>query len=158
MRIELALLLSSLSLTAHAEVFKCIGKYGKATYQSSPCEAAVKAQQLDIKSNPEQEAEAKAKLAAIQNEYETRKAEKTKSENELLKQQAAAAALEISRRNALAQQEQAQAQYRQAEALEKQNQFNNRPLYVLPPTIQAPIPTSPTLPQPRSPRDEATNP
>lgn len=128
------LLLCSASAQANAEVFKCIEKSGKTVYQASPCKAAVKEQQLDIKSDPAKDAAAKAKLKAIQNEYDTRKAAQEKADKERAEQQRAAAALEFARRSAIAQQEQAQAQQRQAEALERQNRVNVRPGFYLPPS------------------------
>lgn len=152
MRKAVLLFLSLASTRADAEVFKCIEKYGKTVYQASPCSAAAKEQQLDIKSDPAKEAEAKAKLEAIQNEYDTRKAEKAEADKKLAEQQRNAAALEIARRNAMAQQEQAQAQQRQAEALEQQNRYNSRPLYIMPsiiPTYPATPAPLPGLPRPR---------
>ena len=141
------LILTFASLSAHAEVFKCVEKFGKTSYQATPCNQAAKEQQLEIKSDPEKEAAAKAKLGAIQNEYDTRKAEKEKIDKELADQQRANAELEIARRNAIAQQEQADAQRRQAEALERKNQQNDRPIYVLPtvPTRPVPLPQRPRL-------------
>lgn len=127
-----------------AEVFKCIEKNGKTTYQATPCELAAKEQQLDIKSDPAREAEAKAKLEAIQNEYDTRKAAQEKADKERAEQQRANSALEFARRSAIAQQEQAQAQQRQAEALEKQYRYNNQPYYYLPP-VRPVYPLTPGL-------------
>ncbi|PPD33669.1 MAG: hypothetical protein CTY19_06925 [Methylomonas sp.] len=134
------LILTFASLSAHAEVFKCVEKFGKTSYQAKPCNQSAKEQQLEIKSDPEKEAAAKAKLGAIQDEYDTRKTEKEKIDKELAEQQRATAELEIARRNVIAQQEQADAQRRQAEALEKQNRQNNRPIYVLPGATNRPVP------------------
>ncbi|MCK9608950.1 MAG: DUF4124 domain-containing protein [Methylomonas sp.] len=129
-----------------AEVFKCIEKNGKTIYQAAPCHGAAKEQQLDIKSDPAKEAEAKAKLEAVQSEYDSRKAAQEKVDKERAEQQRAAATLEFARRNAIAQQEQAQAQQRQAEALERQNRYNNnRPYFYLPPIA----PRFPIAPNPR---------
>lgn len=119
-----------ISATAHAEVFKCVEKFGKAVYQSAPCKIATKEQQLDIKTAaaPDQAAAAKAKLEAIQSEYQ---AQKTAEEQLRAKQnKESAAALEIARKNALIQQ-QAEAQQRQAEAQQRQNRFLFRPLDML---------------------------
>ncbi len=130
-----AYLLSLALMTAsvEAEVYKCTDKAGKTVYQSSPCQAQAKQQQLNIQSNPTREADAKAKLQAVQSEYEARKSAQKQAEKVLSTESYEAAKLEIARRNAIAQEEQAEAQKRQAEALENQNQQNNRPLYVLPP-------------------------
>ncbi|MGY6275343.1 DUF4124 domain-containing protein [Methylomonas sp. MgM2] len=144
MRVLIFLFLAMISVSALADVFKCIGKYGQATYQNSPCSASKKEQQLDIKFDPVKEAEAKAKLEAIRSEYETKKAERLKEEEEQRSQHQEAASLEFARRSAIAQQEQAQAQQRQANALENQNLM--RPLYYLLPG--RPVP-SPTIPLPR---------
>lgn len=131
--------------SATAEVFKCIEKHGKTSYQSKPCQTAVKELQLNIQSDPEKEAEAKAKLQAIQAEYEAEKAAKQESEKQEAAERNEEASLDIARRSAIAQQEQAEAQKRQAEALEKQNQVNDRPVYVIPP------PPPPIVREPREP-------
>lgn len=139
---KLALLCILTSATANAEVFKCIEKYGKTIYQASPCKPAEKEQQLDIKSDPAKEAEAKAKLEAIQSEYETRKIAQEQKDKELELQREKAVSLEISRRNVIAEQQQAQAQQKMTEALQRQNLYGDRLLYITPPPI-------PTLPPPR---------
>lgn len=146
MRRAMVLTVIFFAASADAEVFKCIEKYGKTRYQASPCSENAQEQQLDIKTDPAKEAAAKERLEEIQSEYDSRKAAKDKLDKEMAEQQRAAAALEIARRNAIAQQEQAQAQQRQADALERQNRFNNRPLYVFPPTLPA-RPSLPRLPR-----------
>ncbi|MBS4051782.1 DUF4124 domain-containing protein [Methylomonas rivi] len=130
MRIMSVLCLMLMSATAHAEVFKCMEKFGKAVYQSRPCTDTSKEQQLDIKTTPDpaQEAAAKAKLEAVQAEYQ---AQKTSAAERQTKQNQEAAAIESARRSALLQQQQAEAQQKQAEALERQNRFLFRPLNVL---------------------------
>lgn len=134
MRIISLLFLTLIPATTNAEVYKCIEKFGKAIYQSTPCKPAAKEQQLDIKVDPTKEAAAETKLEAIQNEYESRKSSQAQKNKELEKQRMEAAALEIARRNAIAQQEQAEAQKRQAEALERRNNYDNRPLFIIPST------------------------
>lgn len=140
MRILMFLLLALTSVSLRAEVFKCIEKYGRITYQNTPCKSSAKEQQLDIKSDPAKEAEAKAKLEAIRNEYETRKALKAEEEKILRSRRSEALSLEFARRNAIAQQEQAHAQQRQAEALERSTPYNNRPLYYWPGSRPLPAP------------------
>ncbi len=147
--LKLAFLMMSLvSAATNAEVFKCIDKSGKTLYQANPCKAASKEQQLNINSDPTKEADAKAKLEAVQSEYDDRKTAREKADKELSAERREAAKLEIANRNAIAQQEQAEAQKRQAEALENQNRNNNGPVFILPP----PHPHSPMpvpLPKPR---------
>lgn len=133
MRKLLFLILCLKAANCAAEVFKCTEKNGKTTYQATPCKLAAKEQQLDIKSDPAKDAEAKARLEAIQNEYDTRKTAQEKADKERAEQQRANNALEFARRSAIAQQEQAQAQQRQADALEKQTRYNDRPYYYLSP-------------------------
>ncbi|OAI09889.1 hypothetical protein A1359_18085 [Methylomonas lenta] len=154
MRLISLLSLMLISATANAEVFKCIEKFGRAVYQSTPCKSGAKEQQLDIKADPAKEAAAESNLEAVQSEYESRKVAQDERNKELEKQRMEAATLEIARRNAIAQQEQADAQKRQAEALEQQNNYNNRPLYIVP-SVRPPWPASkpPTpFPEPRRPR------
>lgn len=153
MGVIILLTLALMPVTANAEVFKCIEKFGKAIYQSTPCTPSAKEQQLDIKADPAKEAAAETKLEAIQNEYESRKAAQDQKNKELEKQRLEAETLETAKRNAIAQQEQAEAQKRQAEALEQQNNLGNRPLYIVPtirPIWPGPIPPHP--PKPHRPR------
>lgn len=154
MRLISLLSLILISTTANAEVFKCIEKFGKAIYQSSPCKSGAKEQQLDIKADPAKEAAAETKLEAIQTEYEARKVAQDEKNKELEKQRLEAATLEIAKRNAIAQQEQADAQKRQAEALEQRNNYDNRPLYIVPSVRPAwPVSKTPApFPKPRRPR------
>lgn len=132
MRIIILTVLACSSLGAQAEVFKCTGSSGKTVYQEKPCLAAVKAQQLDIKGDPAKEAEAKAKLETLQKENDDRRAERLKAEKEAAEQRSQAEQVDALKRSASAQQQQAVAQQRQAEALEKQNQQRNNPVWVLP--------------------------
>lgn len=126
------LLLTCASTMAQAEVFKCTDQSGKTVYQSKPCQKAAKEQQLDIKSDPVQEAEAKAKLEALRSEQDAKKALQLQADKEAAEQKNQTEQLEALKRSAAAQQEQAAAQQRQAEALEKQNQQINRPLMMWP--------------------------
>lgn len=142
-----------LSIATHAEVYKCIEKSGKTLYQSSPCKATSQEQQLKIPSDPAKEAEAKARLEAVQSEYDARKTAQQQVEKQLTAERYEAAKLEIANRKAIALQEQADAQKRQAEALENQNQNTNTPVYILSPPlakdrIQNPI----ALPKPGKPQ------
>ncbi len=73
-------LLAGLSLPAAAEVFKCTGSFGKTVYQSKPCQTAVKEQQLDIKTDPAVEAEARVKLEALRSEMDARRTERQNRE------------------------------------------------------------------------------
>ena len=141
-----------ISVIAQAEVYKCIEKSGKTLYQSSPCKAASKEQQLKIQSDPVKEAEAKARLEEVQSEYDARKTAQQQEDKQLSAERYEAAKLEIANRKAIALQEQADAQKRQAEALENQNQNNSAPIYILPPPlIKNPIyPTNPDI-TPRKP-------
>ena len=148
MRMLIFLLLTAISASATADVFKCTGKYGQTTYQNSPCAESTKEKQLDIKFDPVKEAEAKAKLEAIRGEYEAKKAAKEEEEKALKSERNQAASLEFARRSAVAQQEQAQAQQRQANALEKQSQGVNSPIYFLPQARPAP---RPPIPLPKTP-------
>lgn len=132
MRKPFFLFLALASASVHADVFKCTEKYGRTTYQNTQCKATAKEQQLDIKSDPAKEAAAKAKLEAIRNEYQTRKAIKAEEDKTLSEQRNQALSLEFARRNAIAQQRQAQAQQRQAEVLQRNNRYNNRSLYFWP--------------------------
>jgi len=165
MRILTFLLLTGLAVPVNADVYKCTGKYGQATYQNTPCAPSKKEQQLDINFDPVKEAEAKAKLEAIRSEYEAKKAAKAEEEKALTQQRDNEKSLEFARRSAIAQQEQAQAQQRQANALERQSQGLNSPIYFLPQARPAPRPTIPfprentqpgTVPLPRETPEPAT--
>ncbi|WP_026603924.1 DUF4124 domain-containing protein [Methylomonas sp. 11b] len=133
----LILLLMVLSVhSARAEVFKCIGKDSKTVYQAKPCQASDKTVQLDIQANEAQEAAAKAKLEALQNEQEAAKASKLEAERRdaMLKNQTEST--NALKQSAIAQQQQVEAEQRQAAALERQTQQNsNRVLIVAPPTV-----------------------
>ncbi|MDR7270086.1 hypothetical protein J2X20_002744 [Pelomonas saccharophila] len=49
-RILLLLLGSALSLSASAQVFKCVDSTGKTAYQSQPCPEATRSAQIDVRS------------------------------------------------------------------------------------------------------------
>jgi len=151
MRILFFLLSSSLAMSANADVFKCTGKYGQATYQNSPCAPSTKEQQLDIKFDPAKEAEAKAKLETIRNEYEVKKAAKEEEEKALTSQREKEASLEFARRSAIAQQEQARAQQRQADALERRSMEFYTPYFFLPQPRPIPPITKPIIQPPKTP-------
>jgi hypothetical protein len=61
------------SLTVQAEVFKCPDKFGKAAYQSKPCQEVGKGKQLDIKADPAKEAQGRAMMEALDRDYTQRK-------------------------------------------------------------------------------------
>ncbi|WP_150048176.1 MULTISPECIES: DUF4124 domain-containing protein [Methylomonas] len=139
----LLLLLILLSPAAYSDaVYKCTDQSGRIVYQPSPCSGADKQRLLTIPSDPQANVEAKAKLDAVQQEYDARKREQQSLEQQQSQRQREAAALEIARQNAIAQQQQAIAQQRQAEALERQNRrsggFNYPYYYGMP--RPAPIP------------------
>jgi regulator of protease activity HflC (stomatin/prohibitin superfamily) len=126
------MILTLLCQPSSAEVFKCIGKNGAVSYQPSPCQAAIKQQQLEIKSDPVKDAEAKAKLEQVRSEYEIRKSAQQEADKLAAEQRNQAATIEAARRGAIAQQEMAEAQRRQAEAMENQYNGNNRPIMIPP--------------------------
>lgn len=135
MRILLLLFVTVFSQSACAEVFKCVGKNGMVKYQPAPCASAIKQQQLEIKSDPEKEAAAKAKLEEVRNEYDSRKALQQEAAKNAAEQHNKAATLDAAQRSAIAQQEQAEALHRQAEALEHENDDGNRVLIMPPPAM-----------------------
>ena len=69
-------LLPCVSLAVQAEVFKCTDNFGKASYQSKPCQETGKGRQLDIKVDPVKEAQGRAMREALDHNYdETRRKE-----------------------------------------------------------------------------------
>lgn len=132
--------------TANAEVFKCIGKGGKTNYQAKPCQTSDKTVELDIQANQAQEAAAKAKLEALQNDQEAAKAARLEADRRdaiLRNQTESTIAL---KQSAIAQQQQVEAEQRQAAALEKQTQQNsNRVLIVTPPRALPAVPIPGTV-------------
>lgn len=130
--------------SASAEVFKCIGKDSKTVYQARPCQSSDKAVQLDIQANEAQEAAAKSKLQALQNEQETAKAAKLEADRRDAMLRNQTESTNALKQSAIAHQQQVEAEQRQAAALERQaQQNNNRVLIIAPPT------TAPIFPQPR---------
>ena len=75
------LLLPCVSLTVNAEVFKCADKFGKAAYQSKPCQEAGKGKQLDIKADPVKEAQGKAMREALDRDYDQSKQKEAEQAN-----------------------------------------------------------------------------
>lgn len=126
------LLLIFASAAVRAEVFKCTNASGKTVYQSDPCQGGEKGRQMDIKTDPKVEAEAKARLEALELEHEAEKAARSQADKEAAEQRNRAAEIDALNRNAAAQQQRAAAEQRQAEALERQNQLINRPVMILP--------------------------
>lgn len=136
MRVSTPVLLLLFSQVSAAEVFKCVGKYGAVSYQTSPCASAIKQQEMNIVSDPAKEAAAKARLEEVRSEDESRKAAKREAAKEAFERNVKAATADAALRNAAAQQEQADAQrgqataqQRQAAALERQQ---DRPLVIAP--------------------------
>ncbi len=115
------------SSSAHAEVFKCQLKSGKTVYQSTPCEAAVKQQAIEIqKPDPRKVAEEEAKLKAWEEDFAKREAARIKIEKEQQAELDRKASIEALKKSAEYQQQQAYEAKRQADALERQNM---QPLY-----------------------------
>ena len=134
------LLLIFASAAVQAEVFKCTNASGKTIYQSDPCQGGEKGRQMDIKTDPKVEAEAKARLEALESEHEAEKAARLQTDKEAAEQRNRTEEIDALNRNAAAQQQRAAAEQRQAEALERQNQLNNRPVLMSPGYI-APLPS-----------------
>lgn len=135
--------------TANAEVFKCVGKGGKTVYQAKPCQTTDKAQQLDIQADPAQEAAAKAKLEALQNEHEAKKAARLEAERNdavLRNQTESTTAL---KQSAFAQQQQVAAEQRQAAALERQARQYGNPAVIIATPPTAPRMTPPDIMAPK---------
>lgn len=133
-----------LTTTAHAEVFRCLGSDGKTLYQPTPCQGKGKEEQLDIRRDPEKEAAAKAKLQAIQTEYDTRRLEQQKKAQEEQQKQKEQ---EVNMMQLSIQRQQAEASERQALALERLTQGASRqlPYYTLPVPLH---PNKPLYPSP----------
>lgn len=135
MRLLILMAIALSCQAAHAEVFKCIGKDGKTVYQAKPCLTSDKSKQLDIQTDQAQEEAAKAKLEAIQNEYDAKQAAKQEAERRDAALKNQTESTNALKQSAAAQQQQAIAEQRQAEALERQSQQNNnRVMIVAPPT------------------------
>lgn len=127
MRLLYLILLTVIQQSANAEIFKCVGKHGVASYQPSPCDTLIRQQQLDIKPDPAKEAAAKTRLDEVRSEYETRKATQLAEKKLAAEQSYRAAALEATRNKALAQQELAAAKRLQAQAIKhKRRQQDKR--------------------------------
>jgi hypothetical protein len=145
MQLITTLILIFLSLTVKAEVFKCIAATGKTIYQAKPCLTSGKEKQLEIKTDPKTETEAKAKLEAIELQLDAKKAEQLENEKAEAIQRHRLEELDALKRSANAQQQQALTAQRQAEAMENQNQLRSNQLMILPPltppvTQSAPMP------------------
>jgi hypothetical protein len=68
MKLVCFLVLITTSCITQADVFKCADKSGKTLYQDSPCTGNEKGRELDIKTDPKLDAEAKSKYDALQAE------------------------------------------------------------------------------------------
>ncbi len=141
--------LTLLSSSAYAEVFKCQLDSGKTVYQPTPCEAAVKQQTIEIqKPDPRKIAEEKAKLKAWEEDYAKREEARIKVEKEQQIELDRRASVEALKKSAEYQQQQAYEAKRQADALERQSTqpiYQPYQFYPSYPTYQS-IPTLPTLP------------
>jgi Skp family chaperone for outer membrane proteins len=115
------IVLTLLGSPAHAEIFKCLLKSGKTIYQSTPCEAAVKQQTIEIQQpDPRKVAEEEAKLNAWKEDFEKRETERIKAEKERQLELDRKASVEALKKSAQYQQQQAYEAKRQADALERQ--------------------------------------
>lgn len=76
------LLLSCVSLSVHADVFKCVDKFGKPAYQSKPCQEVGKGQQLDIKVDPVKEAQGRAMREVLDRDYDQSKQKEMEQSNQ----------------------------------------------------------------------------
>ncbi len=129
--------------TAYAEIYKC-GKNGQVNYQDKPCKTGgiEFTPRKDISTQQQQSAAKKLESdLAIRNEQK-RAAQEAKDKERILRAQEAKA--DAAYRQALAAEEQAKQTARQAEALERHNDYyqNTRPYYVInPKPIVRPRPT-----------------
>ena len=129
--------------TAYAEIYKC-GKNGQVNYQDKPCKTGgiEFTPRKDINTQQQQSAAEKLKSdLAIRNEQK-RAAQEAKDKERMLRAQEAKA--DAAYRQALAAEGQAKQTARQAEALERHNDYyqNTRPYYVInPKPIVRPRPT-----------------
>ncbi len=143
----LFILLTLLASPVHSEVFKCQLKSGKTVYQSTPCEAAVKQEAIEIqKPDPRKVAEEEAKLKAWKEDFSKREQAMIKAEKELQTERDRRASVEALKKSAEYQQQQAREAKRQADALEQQNMQTPYQQYQFPPyypTYQT-LPTHPT--------------
>lgn len=143
------IVLSLLGLSAHAEVFKCELKSGKTVYQSTPCEAAIKQQAIEIqKTDPRKVAEEEAKLKAWKEDFAKREEARIKAEKEQQAELDRKASVEALKKSAEYQQQQAYEAKRQADALERQTmqpaypqyQFYPSPVYPVSPAYPSRLP------------------
>lgn len=87
MKITLLLLLLFMVKPVFAEVFKCMDKDKNTVYQSKPCEGVINQQPLAIKKpNPQQEADAEARLKAWQAEQDRKKSEQQQAQEKAQKE------------------------------------------------------------------------
>ena len=128
---------------AYAEIYKC-GQNGQISYQDKPCKTSSIefTPSKDISTRQQQSAAEKLKSdLALRNEQK-RVAQEAKDKERMLRAQEAKA--DAAYRQALAAEEQAKQTARQAEALERHNDYyqNTRPYYVInPKPIVRPRPT-----------------
>ena len=126
MRLLFTILLVMLQQPAAAEVFKCLGKQGSVSYQSTPCGAQIKQQQLEINADPAAEATAKTKLDEVRGEYDSRKAAQLATENLAAEQNYKAEKLEVDRRKVLALQELAAAKRHQTKLIRHERRHQRK--------------------------------
>lgn len=123
----------ALSLSTHADVFKCIESSGKIAYQGKPCSPDAQQEKIAIQpTDPRQLAEAERRLAIWQLERDRQKAERLEAERLERKERDRIDAVEALILSAEAQRQQALAGFRQAEALEQQYRIPAYPLYYPP--------------------------
>ncbi|MDO9269446.1 MAG: DUF4124 domain-containing protein [Methylobacter sp.] len=128
------ILLTLLTSSAQAEVFKCQLKSGKTVYQSTPCGSSVKQKTIEIqKIDPRKAAEEEAKLKAWKEDFAKRETERIKAEKEHQAELDRKASVEALKRSAEYQQQQAYEAKRQADALERQNMSAPYLQYQFPP-------------------------
>lgn len=124
----LPFLLMTLSLPAHAEIFKCKDASGKINYQSLPCSSAtttqgvIKVKELD----PQADKKAEEKLKAWEEEHAAKEAAEMEEAKQRQIELDRKESLEIQRRAAIAQEQQAIAAQQR---LEQENRVMVTPLY-----------------------------
>jgi hypothetical protein len=107
-----------------------------------------KEKQMDIKTDPKVEVDAKARFKALQSQLEAEKNAQLHAAQEASEQQTRAEQLDAIKRNTFAQEQRAIADKRLAESLENQNQIGNRPITPMPPEVTSPLSVQAVASQP----------
>lgn len=118
-KIYIPVLLMALSLSASAEIFKCLLTSGKIIYQLTPCPPTTQIQHvISVKEpDPKTEAESEAKFKDWQKELTLKEAAEAEAEKQRKIERNRQESLELQRRSAIAQEQQAIAtQQRQEQA------------------------------------------